>query len=159
MKKILIIPIQFLIYVQCLAGIRVMEPDDPNRDPKWEWFHNQKVNLFSSINGPSVTKHEARLPFHTPGTILNGHSQIDAYPEDGWILVHRDFGTEKEAQTFPFSHCTINTVVYLGLCSTTPSTWRPPISSVSWAFWMEKSFRRREQVFLLLLIPQLIAAF
>jgi len=102
MNTVLFFSIQFIICAQCLAGIRVMEPDDPNRDPKWEWYHNNKVKLFSSINGSSVTKHEARLPFYTPGTILNSHSQVDAYPEDGWILVHCDFGTEKEAQPFPF---------------------------------------------------------
>lgn len=102
MKKALLIPIHFIAFIQCLAGIRVMEPNDPNRNPKWEWFHDGFTDLFSSIDGSFVSKHEAFLPYYTPGNLLNTHGMIDAYPEDGWILVHRDFGTEKKAQPFPF---------------------------------------------------------
>lgn len=79
-----------------------MEANDPNRTSSWEWFHNQPVEMYSSANDSSVTRHSANLPYFTPGSILNSHSQIDAYPADGWMLVHRDFGTEKEAQPFPF---------------------------------------------------------
>jgi len=84
------------------AAIRAMAKDDPNLDPAWDWRPDLPQPLYSSVNGGAVERHWARLPHHTPGSVLNGLQALDFEPEDGWVLVHRDFGTQAEAQPFPF---------------------------------------------------------
>ena len=97
-----------LVLAACLAAghgnaaIRAMATDDPNLDPAWDWRPNVTCPLYSSVNGGAVEQHGARLPYHTPGNVLNGLQALDIEPEDGWMLVHRDFGTPAAAQPFPF---------------------------------------------------------
>ena len=102
MNKSLLISVLLLAGTHGPAGTRIMAADDPNRDPKWEWFHDTKEVMYSSHDASTVTRHTSYLPYYTAGNTLSGHSVIDAFPEDGWVLVHRDFGTEKEAQPFPY---------------------------------------------------------
>jgi hypothetical protein len=79
-----------------------MAPDDPNLDPGWTWWSPDPCEVFSAFRDAAVERHHPRLPYFTAGNVLNGTGDPDAFPEDGWMLVHRDFGVPGEAQPFPF---------------------------------------------------------
>jgi hypothetical protein len=70
--------------------------------PTWDWRLQSKYVLYSSANGGSVERFSTQLPYYVTGNTLNNFQTPDMYPEDGWVLVHRDFGTPEEAQPFPF---------------------------------------------------------
>ncbi|BDU74572.1 hypothetical protein [Mesoterricola silvestris] len=81
--------------------VRAMAADDPNLDPRWDWRPEQAVELAFSVHGEAPTPIKANVPFHTPGNRLYTKAEPDMNPEDGWILVHRDFGTPQQALPFP----------------------------------------------------------
>lgn len=79
-----------------------MPQGDPNLDPAWDWTGENRYALYSSVNGGPVQQSNCQLPFFLSGSPLNNFQTPDMYPEDGWVLVHRDFGTPEAAQPFPF---------------------------------------------------------
>lgn len=96
---------QFLTCIAALpvlASTRPMAQGDPNLDPSWEWQSEDMVALYSSTTGKEVGEHKARLPFFSSGNPLRTFKNPDFLPEDGWVLVHRDFGTAGSAPVFPY---------------------------------------------------------
>lgn len=62
------------------------------RDPNWDWT----VNTTYTLKTPSQTFYGVRLPYYASGgpaaRDLNIAGDRDIHPEDGWVLVLRDFG-------------------------------------------------------------------
>ncbi len=95
------------IYAQNIMN-RPMSTDDPNRDPDWVWYDiNQRfVTLYP--RGYSRPTANEILPFFDnsgPATafitdLTDG--PMDIYPDQGWELVLRDFGTPEGPQDMPF---------------------------------------------------------
>jgi hypothetical protein len=82
---------------------RYMDPGDPNRDPNWDWtVSGPGHTMYFSTNGAMPTQlNHVQLPFFTAGHPLNTDEK-DMYPEDGWMLAFRDFGTPTNAPAMPF---------------------------------------------------------
>jgi hypothetical protein len=103
MLKPMIMALACLCAAQAFGGIRTMPPDDPNLDPGWDWTAPSEYVLYSSVNGGTVQRYATQLPYYLPGNTLNSFQTPDMYPEDGWELVHRDFGTPGAAPPFPYA--------------------------------------------------------
>jgi hypothetical protein len=85
-----------------IAGVRNMRPGDPNLDANWDWKSSSMQSLYSSAVGESpASSHFAFSPFFSPDNPLNS-VPLDNNTEDGWVLVHRDFGAPEMGQPFPF---------------------------------------------------------
>ena len=86
-----------------------MAQDDPNLDPSWSWNSKDYQLLYSSAVGESpASENSALLPFYASGNILK-IDPPDVEAQDGWQLMHRDFGIKSDGQAFPFftlSHST-----------------------------------------------------
>lgn len=84
--------------------LNITDPNDPNLNPNWQWWQFTSHNLYysptESIN--NVQTIQAFVPFHTQGNILNSGPEPDMYPEDGWVLAYKDFGTPTRPISFPF---------------------------------------------------------
>jgi hypothetical protein len=91
-----------LIGLQCAAGSRPMSADDENLQATWDWTQNAQYTLYSSDGGGSISRHASTLPYFTAGNSLLNLDKPDMHTQDGWVLVHRDFGTPSAAQPFPF---------------------------------------------------------
>jgi hypothetical protein len=78
-----------------------MEAADPNLDPRWDWRAEESFRLFLSPQGGTPTPVVAQTPFRTAWNILNRFT-ADFEPEDGWMLVHKDFGTPAAGVPFPY---------------------------------------------------------
>ncbi len=82
---------------------RVMSVSDPMRDPNWNWTTDTIDTLYiTSYADPKLIRRpyygsSAIKPFFTDG---QGHRDI--WPEDGWKLVLRDFGTTAYQVPTPF---------------------------------------------------------
>ncbi|MDR3671301.1 MAG: hypothetical protein P4L36_10665 [Holophaga sp.] len=91
-----------LMQTGLMAGYRAMASDDPNLDSGWDWRVSTINKLYSTAVGESpASEHSVLLPFFTNGNLLNT-LPLDMDKEDGWVLVHRDFGVKEFAQAFPF---------------------------------------------------------
>ncbi|MGB3181537.1 MAG: T9SS type A sorting domain-containing protein [Cyclobacteriaceae bacterium] len=81
-----------------------MSPGDPNLDPNWDWTING-TGYTIYYDAPNITNpvqlNNIQLPFYTQGNSLNTYEK-DMHPEDGWVLMYRDFGTPTSAPPFPF---------------------------------------------------------
>jgi predicted small lipoprotein YifL len=82
------------------AASRYLPPSDPNLDPTWDWTTpvNNVPNGYQVVFNPAATTTttNVQLPFNSSGHPLSdalSHLTKDMYPEDGWMLVYRDFGT------------------------------------------------------------------
>lgn len=83
------------------SNYRITDPNDPNLDPDWDWTTDQPYELF--IKG-ATTPTIVSLPYKInegPASILNKKANTDIKPEEGWVLLYRDFGTEKRKIKFP----------------------------------------------------------
>ena len=63
-----------------------------NRVPNWDWTQDVTYNMYTTSQG---TISNVRLPYFDygqPAAELNKGALTDIYPEDGWVLVFRDFG-------------------------------------------------------------------
>lgn len=79
-----------------------MAASDPNLNAGWRWWEEVagQTVYYSPNNGtPQVCW--PKLPWYTPGNILNAY-EIDMYPEDGWVLAYKEFGTLEQAVQFPY---------------------------------------------------------
>ena len=85
----------------CLAQ-RVMAPDDPNRNHQWLWTPMAAETMYYAEN-PNLTPTALTsfLPFRQGGNRLT-ESAGNIFHEDGWMLVHKDFGTPKEGVAMPY---------------------------------------------------------
>lgn len=92
------------LYAQTMN--RPMDTNDPNRDPNWVWYEaNQR---FVTLYPAGLPPQDVTLPFFDntgPATafitdLTDG--PMDIYPNQGWELVLRDFGTPQTQQPIPF---------------------------------------------------------
>ena len=100
-KRLLLSSMLCLSALPGMASVRVMKADDPNLDPKWDWTARSQHLAYASSTG-AVVEHKVWSPYYTSGNPLMRGDQPDHHPEDGWVLVHRDFGRADSAQPFPF---------------------------------------------------------
>jgi trehalose 6-phosphate synthase/phosphatase len=89
-----------LCHLPCPAQ-RSMAPGDPNLSADWDWTVDQPQVLFHHRPGQAPGRVQAQLPFFAPGHRLY-QSPGDRCREDGWLLAHRDFGTEEAAPAIPY---------------------------------------------------------
>lgn len=82
---------------------RYMPPNDPNLNPYWDWtVSGTGHTMYFSTNGQTPQQlNNIQLPFFSGGHPLNT-DQKDMYPEDGWMLAYRDFGTPTAAPPLPY---------------------------------------------------------
>ncbi|MBL7996828.1 T9SS type A sorting domain-containing protein [bacterium] len=83
---------------------RAMAPGDPNLDPNWDWTVDISYDLYGIVNQGIAYYPGQKLPYFTlSGSTsgLNVGESADNYRDfrrsDGWILLHRDFGTPTSA--------------------------------------------------------------
>ena len=84
----------------CLAQRR-MPSGDPNLNAHWDWTTKEAQALYYHRPGQAPGRVDGPLPFSCPGNRLC-EAPGNLYPEDGWRLVHRDFGTEQAAPPIPY---------------------------------------------------------
>lgn len=71
-------------------------------DRAWDWTRNESWTVYYSKTGlpfPGIASMVAASPFWIQGHNLQADK--DMYPEDGWMLVHKDFGTPEKAGPIP----------------------------------------------------------
>ncbi|MEQ9229450.1 MAG: hypothetical protein RIF46_02125, partial [Cyclobacteriaceae bacterium] len=86
---------------------RSMGSGDPNLDPDWIWYEEVAGghDMWYNDGGTETQISNVQTPFFTSGNDLDKSSspgEYDMYPEDGWILAYRDFGTSSAAPDVPF---------------------------------------------------------
>lgn len=84
---------------------RAMAASDPNRDPSWDFWTNRSYNFYYYKDGTInlMPPPYDKLPYYTQShTTSDAQWTPDAFPEDGWMLVIRDFGTPTQAPAFPY---------------------------------------------------------
>ncbi len=83
---------------------RTMAASDPNRDPNWDFWTNRPYTPYYYKDGAVRQAQVTQLPYYTYGhaTYPNNGTTPDVFPEDGWMLVIRDFGTPTQAPAFPY---------------------------------------------------------
>jgi hypothetical protein len=87
-------------------AIRIMPQGDPNLNPNWQWYSSESQSIYYK-NSTSIVQVPGlpTTPFFTNGHILadaTSNDKKDMWPEDGWMLVARDFGTSLDAIRYPF---------------------------------------------------------
>ncbi len=83
----------------------IVNPSNPNLDPNWKWYINSgPLDLwYSGAHDVIHINKQVYLPYFTSGSELNTPDvKKDMFPQDGWRLVCKDFGTPSEAPTQPF---------------------------------------------------------
>ncbi|WP_257456854.1 hypothetical protein [Archangium lipolyticum] len=79
-----------------------MPVGDPNLDPNWDWTPSGAGHTLYFTDQLGIVRSTVRqLPFYTAGHPLNTLEK-DMYPQDGWVLAYRDFGTPTAAPDVPF---------------------------------------------------------
>ncbi|MFC3198155.1 hypothetical protein ACFOET_11085 [Parapedobacter deserti] len=83
----------------------ITDPSDPNLSDQWNWYESSTTHAdiyVSQGNGP-IESRSISLPWNTMGNpTAVADSDKDFYPEDGWRLYFRDFGTPNRAAQTPF---------------------------------------------------------
>ena len=109
MKQILIpaLLLTFCLKTQAQDNARMIGANDPNSDPSWVWYqeHEGGLDMWFRNEDQDIKKVEGivQTPFFTSGHPLQAAaSKKDMWPEDGWVLAYRDFGTPDDAKAFPF---------------------------------------------------------
>lgn len=78
--------------------VGVMEEDDPNLDPDFNWLEPGTHPVYASEESFGATeKALISLPYYDGQSVLNVPGKEDK-PEDGWVLLAKDFGTEARAR-------------------------------------------------------------
>lgn len=81
---------------------RYMPVGDPNLNPNWDWTVSGPGHTLYFTDSLGIVRSTTRqLPFYTAGHPLNTLEK-DMYPQDGWVLAYRDFGTPTAAPDVPF---------------------------------------------------------
>lgn len=76
---------KYFVFVVLLFGT-VLGQTDSNNDPNWNWKQSA-YNLY--VAGAPTSPYGVTSPFYQDGISI---SVQDCNPEDGWVLVKRDFG-------------------------------------------------------------------
>jgi hypothetical protein len=75
-----------------------MEEDDPNLDPNFNWIEPGLHWVYASEENFAPTEGaRISLPYYDGQSILNSPGNEDK-PEDGWVLLAKDFGTEDRSR-------------------------------------------------------------
>lgn len=82
-------------------------PDSTDRsETAWDWTSCCTGHtMYASANGSKPVKLTVQLPFYSTGSWLADaltHETKDMWPEDGWVLAYKDFGTSDKAPAYPF---------------------------------------------------------
>jgi hypothetical protein len=78
--------------------VSVLEEDDDNLDPNFNWIDPRlhwvyaNKESFDPTDGARIS-----MPYYDGQSVLNRPGREDK-PEDGWVLVAKDFGTEERAR-------------------------------------------------------------
>lgn len=70
---------------------------DPNNNPDWDWRASTTFTVYPHL--PSGAPIYSTSPFYQGGI---GDAVLDNDPEDGWLLLQRDFGTSTRGQAIPY---------------------------------------------------------
>ncbi len=81
---------------------RYMPVGDPNLNPNWDWTVSGSGHTVYYQTSNGINNRLIQVPFYTSGHPLNTVGEKDMYPEDGWVLAFRDFGTASAAPDMPF---------------------------------------------------------
>ncbi len=90
---------QFIILLMFLYAYMQFAQSDPNADPNWDWRNGDIESLVYPISQYRIYKiadngNTVPLYISAPWSQYNAVDQLDDNkPEDGWVLVSRDFGT------------------------------------------------------------------
>lgn len=111
-EKIFYLLLIALIWQPCLSQkaieprfstSRYMPSDDPNLNPNWDWtVAGPGHRIYYQTPNNQIQSQIVQLPFYSSGHPLNTVVEKDMYPEDGWVLAYRDFGTPTSAPEMPF---------------------------------------------------------
>lgn len=83
------------------AGSGPSGPGSPD-SLAWDWTRNDSWTVYYSKSGlpfPGIASTVVTSPFWIQGHSLQ--ADMDMYPEDGWMLVYKDFGTPGKAGPVP----------------------------------------------------------
>ncbi|PZP51560.1 MAG: hypothetical protein DI598_02910 [Pseudopedobacter saltans] len=92
------------ILPKTVSGGRPLPIGDINLQPDWDWTQPNWITYFKNASG-SIGKITTINPFLDPSQKVYGKvnpAKADMYPSKGWMLVARDFGTESDANSYPF---------------------------------------------------------
>ena len=82
---------------------RTMAASDPNRDPNWDFWTIRDYTIYFYKDGAIYPTPPTHLPYYTQShPTSDANWTPDVFPEDGWMLVIRDFGTPTAAPAFPY---------------------------------------------------------
>lgn len=83
-------------------------PGDLNFDPDWDWTVDEPYDLFVSTASSGIVHYpNIRLPYYAGSESAADDSDgdlpgaWDIRPEDGWVLLFRDFGTAERGVVWP----------------------------------------------------------
>lgn len=79
----------YLLFLILFTNIYCFAQSDPNNDPNWSWLSEPAWKLYPATL-PVGSYIQPNNPFYQSGI---GAAVYDNLPEDGWILIQRDFGT------------------------------------------------------------------
>jgi hypothetical protein len=86
-------------------SIPQLRPGDPGLEATWDWTQNILHKIYYSEKGEKPTELMVKLPFYMGFNRLcssEPSSSKDILKEDGWQLVHRNFGNTEYAEAFPY---------------------------------------------------------
>jgi hypothetical protein len=98
----------YLAGLAALLGLHLaaqMPASDPNRSLDWHWWVNQPQTIyFCPIGATPQRLSYISLPWFLPSHAVyeSDPTKLDAFPQDGWMLVSRDFGTASRAPVWPY---------------------------------------------------------
>jgi hypothetical protein len=81
-----------------LLMFSVMGQQDPNNDPNWNWLEETSWKLYHP-DFPNGGYTQPLNPFYQPGI---GAAVYDNRPEDGWVLLNRNFGRPNSQIALPY---------------------------------------------------------
>ena len=80
-----------------LLHANIYSQSDPNNDPNWDWRASSTFTVYPQALGS--------IQVNTTSPFLQGgisEAVFDNRPEDGWVLVMRDFGTTSRGASVPY---------------------------------------------------------
>jgi hypothetical protein len=83
------------------ARVRAMPDNDPNLYSNWDWTVSNYGTIYYQGASGVTSLQQVLSPFWDGSQRLVGNTG-DMYPQDGWMLVNRDFGTPDAAVDYPY---------------------------------------------------------
>lgn len=87
----------FTVAMIILLHTNIYSQSDPNNDPNWNWRASSTFTVYPQALGS--------IQVNTTSPFLQGgisEAVFDNRPEDGWVLVMRDFGTSSRGASVPY---------------------------------------------------------